>query len=734
MNTHSSDHVGESDERPVRVLHLSDFHLHAEKAWDSDPVLRGLSEAIHGLVADGLTPDAIAITGDLAHKGLQADYDQAAKWIADGLFAKLPNGFPRSRLLLVPGNHDVDRSTVKTVAQSTQTTLLEKKDQDTIAAVLGDSDERDLLLKRHARYLDFVNGYRADANPLAVPWWSQVLQFDGVPIHFVGLCSSWMCWSDEDHGRLLVGEYQANPLLNAGDEAAFHVVLMHHPWDYLAEFDSRVIEPLVHRRADLLLRGHLHRERARLSQDPDDVCLELAAGSVYDGGQYANAFQLVEIFPAAKVVRVHYRVWHKGRWIPDRNAYQAAEDGIAIFRLQPAPSESKPPARAVSTDSTRYLTALRERTGTIDIRGLQVGSGRATAFPIDELYIPLTTTMHETAAERSRGTRRGCEKMGLAPSRNGENAGKSAVAKVPVPIFSQPRRGRRASADSAPATRQLDIGGAQRIELHQALGHQRLVIIGDPGSGKTTFLRRIASLICRTLHGDDRDASSRELGIERPPLPVLIRIADLVEHIATARQRSLGPLGATAAAWLAHYLATASNEAAAGLDEAYFRAQLESGGAVVMFDGLDEAPSFADRRAVLELIEKAVLAFPECRFVLTSRPGAYQKDTVLSDFVQVQIDPLEDETVRGFLGRWCEALFPEQPARCGDHLRELLRALESRPEIRRMARNPVMLTALAVVHWNEKRLPEQRADLYESIITWLARSREHRAGRASAER
>jgi hypothetical protein len=39
--------------------------------------------------------------------------------------------------------------------------------------------------------------------------------------------------------------------------------------------------------------------------------------------------------------------------------------------------------------------------------------------------------------------------MGLAPNGNGENPGKSAVAKVPVPIFSQPRRagiGRRAQA------------------------------------------------------------------------------------------------------------------------------------------------------------------------------------------------------------------------------------------------------------------------------------------------
>jgi hypothetical protein len=45
-----------------------------------------------------------------------------------------------------------------------------------------------------------------------------------------------------------------------------------------------------------------------------------------------------------------------------------------------------------------------------------------------------------------------------------------------------------------------------------------------------------------------------------------------------------------------------------------------------------------------------------------------------------------------------------------------------------------MLTALAVVHWNEKRLPEQRAELYESILTWLARSREQREGRLSADR
>jgi len=33
----------------------------------------------------------------------------------------------------------------------------------------------------------------------------------------------------------------------------------------------------------------------------------------------------------------------------------------------------------------------------------------------------------------------------------------------------------------------------------------------------------------------------------------------------------------------------------------------------------------------------------------------------------------------------------------------------------------VMLTALAVVHWNEKRLPDQRAELYKAVLHWLSR-------------
>jgi hypothetical protein len=49
------------------------------------------------------------------------------------------------------------------------------------------------------------------------------------------------------------------------------------------------------------------------------------------------------------------------------------------------------PAEPPPGDPQRYLEWLREQTATIDIRGLGVGSGKAHNFPIEELYIPLTT-------------------------------------------------------------------------------------------------------------------------------------------------------------------------------------------------------------------------------------------------------------------------------------------------------------------------------------------------------
>jgi len=348
--------------------------------------------------------------------------------------------------------------------------------------------------------------------------------------------------------------------------------------------------------------------------------------------------------------------------------------------------DEKPQRR--KSDPGEYLRLLREETSHIDIRGLQVESGKAHRFPIDDLYIPLKTTL---AVEPDAARLGGKEAQLHAQQRN-------------------------------------------QIELHHALEKRKLVILGDPGSGKTTFLRRIAYGLCNSRLGIDATTTAETLGLDKASFPVFIRISELVDHIeGCSGRRQAEPPIKTSPAWLIHFLTMRSADKGIGLDREFLEQIITEGPAVVLLDGLDETPTRQQRECIAELVTEAARNFGNCHFVVTSRPPAFEGKTVLPDFRQVWIDPLEDMAVEGFLTRWCQKLFLGSERQTQKHLAELLKALRLRVEIRRMARNPVMLTALAVVHWNEKRLPEQRADLYESIITWLSRSRERRAGRLPAE-
>jgi len=315
----------------VRILHLSDLHFSKRRAWDQDPVLSALARDVKRLRDDGLPPDLIAITGDVADRGTPEEYALAATFLRDRL---LPvTGLPKERLLLVPGNHDVDRAAVKRVAQATQLDLLRAESQDAIAAIFGDPAERAPLLRRHDAWLGFLRGLGAAHGEL--PWWSQRVVIGALTIHVAGLCTSWASWCDEDKGRLLLGRVQLHEVLEGAERADLAIALMHHPWDYLADFDAAEAREAIHRRCDVLLRGHLHRGEGATRIRPDGGSLELAAGASWGGTQHLHGYQLIELEPARGEARVYLRTWDGHDWIADRNAYRgAAPDGVARFPLR----------------------------------------------------------------------------------------------------------------------------------------------------------------------------------------------------------------------------------------------------------------------------------------------------------------------------------------------------------------------------------------------------------------
>lgn len=323
-----------NDDRPIRILHLSDIHFKADKAWDADPVLRDLAEFIAEEGNKGYVPDLVMITGDLAFAGVAEEYQLARSWLDEQLWPALPKDFPHSRLLLVPGNHDVDRKKVDFVAEAVQKNLLAARDQNQLAKVLGDAGQRDVLLKRHAAYLQFFSDWLGEAQLL--PWWRRSIEIRGVRLHVAGLNSAWMACGEEDRGRLLLGRYQINQTVRDQDakKADWRLALLHHPWDYCAEFDVHETRSTIHQHCDLLLRGHLHFPQTErvVPPDPNRACLELAAGCVYENSQYPNAFQWIELHLRPRRIKVLYRLYTRNAWTIDRNQ-PGCPDGEAKFDL-----------------------------------------------------------------------------------------------------------------------------------------------------------------------------------------------------------------------------------------------------------------------------------------------------------------------------------------------------------------------------------------------------------------
>lgn len=360
-------------------------------------------------------------------------------------------------------------------------------------------------------------------------------------------------------------------------------------------------------------------------------------------------------------------------------------DGLCAYVFPRAAGERKDPALFVDDPDAPFRAAFRGYALGAEVRKLRYVGFRLTkreppCLDVDEVFIEMRMQL----AAR------------LAPA--------SATSR------SLARR-RRATEESPWALREAIAAEGPSLSVAYALRRSRCqVVLAGPGSGKTTLLRWLA--VCAARGPLEL---IRQLGIGERLLPVIASIGRLAELRAD--------IGGHAS--VIDVLARHFQDRSLGSDSdlgAFLQRELEAGRCLVLLDGLDEVVP-EQRKPAAAWLEAFAARFPRNRFVATSRQRGYSTfalpgaaELLLLPFTHTQVSRFVTTFHRAY-ARWETGA--DDPAGAAQGAERFLAALRGNPRLSGLARNPFLLSALALIHRAEGQIPRHRVQAYAMMARTL---------------
>ncbi|BAY39160.1 hypothetical protein NIES2111_35100 [Nostoc sp. NIES-2111] len=230
--------------------------------------------------------------------------------------------------------------------------------------------------------------------------------------------------------------------------------------------------------------------------------------------------------------------------------------------------------------------------------------------------------------------------------------------------------------------------------------HSKLMLLGKPGSGKTTFLQYLAIECSDDLRsvGDHRKFLPNQA-------PIFIRLKEFAEDAQSENELNF-----------LKYLIQECRYA--GIAKESILAILTGGKALILLDGLDEVPTaFFDK--VFREIRKFVQTFYKNRFIITSRTSAYK--CRFAGFTEVEVADFHEEQIAAFVQKWFLVVAGKNNTD-GTSFGNLFIQQLNLPEnqrIRELATTPLLLHLLCLVFRNKMQFPCSLEKLYEQFLDIL---------------
>ena len=312
---------------------------------------------------------------------------------------------------------------------------------------------------------------------------------------------------------------------------------------------------------------------------------------------------------------------------------------------------------------------------------------------------------------------------------------------TPVDIWTDQRQFHNVGDEELNARRyqaiERDMGYVRESVFEVISANPLIVITGAAGTGKSSLCRFIATALAYACdpraERQDKVKGLEMLGaswIHGPILPVYVSLRDFANS-PDLFPKSLAPASSEQ---LLNYLKNATGNLAPHLEAYLTQSDAPTHGSLMVLDGLDEVYEESDRIILQRIIENWADRFPSCRIIVTSRTYAYRHDSrwrLSERFASAELAPFTWQQVKSYIERWYANVAETRPSVLGGRAvaarqgalmaADLNQAIRENRALWPLARQPLMLALLTLIHEDYKQLPDKRAELYEHTVELLDR-------------